>query len=93
MVAVNVAVFALARDHAHVHGSHSWPLQLLVGTIVRLLWFQLAFTLANKPERFLQTATAIFGANTLFLPALIPWSPRCCRTSRSEIRTMRRLRR
>ena len=39
-----------------------WQMQLLVGTVRRrLLWFRVAFSLANKPERFLQTSTAIFG--------------------------------
>ncbi len=32
----------------------------------------MAFSLANKPERFVQTSTAIFGVTTLFMPALIP---------------------
>ncbi len=71
VIAVNVAVSA-AVTALMPTAPESWPLQLLVGTIVTLLWFQLAFTLANKPERFVQTATAIFGATTLFLPALIP---------------------
>jgi hypothetical protein len=71
MVAVNVAVSAtvyslLARAPLH------WQLQLLVGTAVTLFWFRVAFSLVNKPERFLQTSTAIFGTNTLFVPALIP---------------------
>jgi hypothetical protein len=39
---------------------------------VTLLGFRLAFVLANKRERFQQTATAIFATTTLFLPALIP---------------------
>ena len=71
MVAVNVAVSA-AVTALMPTAQESWPLQLLVGTVVTLLWFQVAFALANKSERFLQTATAIFGATTLFLPALIP---------------------
>ena len=71
VVAVNVAVSAAVTAFMPT-APQSWPLQLLVGTIVTVLWFQLAFTLANKPERFLQTATAIFATTTLFLPALIP---------------------
>ena len=71
VVAVNVAVSA-AVTALMPTAPESWPLQLLVGTIVTLLWFQVAFALANKPERFLQTATAMFGTTTLFLPALIP---------------------
>ena len=71
VVAVNVAVSAAVTAFMPT-APQSWPLQLLVGTIVTVLWFQLAFMLANKPERFLQTATAIFATTTLFLPALIP---------------------
>jgi len=71
VVAINVTVSA-AVTTLMTTAPDSWPLQLLVGTVVTLLWFQLAFTLTNKPERFLQTATAIFGTTTLFLPALIP---------------------
>jgi hypothetical protein len=71
VIAVNVAVSA-AVTTVMPTAPQSWPLQLLVGTIVTVLWFQLAFALANKPERFLQTATAIFATTTLFLPALIP---------------------
>ncbi len=47
-------------------------MQLVVGTVVSLLWFRAAFSLANKPERFLQTSVAMFGTTTLFMPALIP---------------------
>lgn len=47
-------------------------LEALVGTAVMLLWFRVALAVANKGERFLQTMTAIFSVNTLFLPAMVP---------------------
>ena len=71
VVAVNVAVSALVTTFMPT-APQSWPLQLVVGTVVTLVWFKLAFVLANKRERFQQTATAIFATTTLFLPALIP---------------------
>jgi len=46
--------------------------QGMVGAGVMLLWFRTALTLAGKRERFLQTATAIFGVNVLFVPAMVP---------------------
>jgi hypothetical protein len=71
IVAANVAVSALVYlllPKAPLH----WQLQLLVGTAVTLIWFRAAFQIVAKPERFLQTASAIFGTTTLFVPALIP---------------------
>jgi hypothetical protein len=47
-------------------------LQGAVGAAVMLLWFRTALKLANKAERFLQTATAIFGVNVLFVPVMVP---------------------
>jgi len=50
------------------------PFELFVSTIVPLLWFQVAFTIAKKPERFVQTMTAFFGVNALFQPLVVPLS-------------------
>ena len=47
-------------------------LQAAVGAAVMLLWFRLALTVAGQPERFLQTLTAIFAVNVLFLPIMVP---------------------
>jgi hypothetical protein len=71
VVALNVAVSALIYSLIP-NAPNNWQMQLLVGTVVSLMWFRAAFSLANKPERFLQTSTAIFGITTLFIPALIP---------------------
>jgi hypothetical protein len=48
----------------------AWALQIVVAVLIELLWFKVAFQLARKPERFVQTMTAIFAASTLFIPAL-----------------------
>jgi hypothetical protein len=71
VVAVNIAV-----TFAAVTISPSPPdtlaTQLIVAVFVMLLLFQVAFRLVHKRERFVQTATAFFATNTLFLPAVIP---------------------
>ena len=47
-------------------------MQLFVMTLVPLLWYQIAFSMAMKRERFLQTMIAYFGVNMLFTPLLTP---------------------
>lgn len=47
-------------------------LQAAVGSAVMLLWFHVALALARKRERFLQTMTALFGVNVLFVPVMTP---------------------
>jgi hypothetical protein len=37
-----------------------------------LLWYRLALIIAGKPERFLQTLTAIFAVQVLFIPIMVP---------------------
>jgi hypothetical protein len=48
------------------------PLEMIVSILVPLLWFQVAFSLVKKPERFVQTMTAFFGVNALFQPLVAP---------------------
>jgi hypothetical protein len=48
----------------------NWPLQLAAGAVLTLLWWRVAFHLAKKPERFVQTMIAVFATNTLFVPAM-----------------------
>jgi hypothetical protein len=71
VVVVNLAVSGFIYSFMP-KAPHNWELQLLVETVVALLGLRVAFSLAHKPERFLQTSTAIFGTTTLFMPALIP---------------------
>jgi len=44
--------------------------QIAAGSLLTLLWFRIAFQLARKPERFLQTMIATFAADTMAIPAL-----------------------
>ena len=44
----------------------------IYGCVFMLLWYRGALALANKRERFLQTMTALFGVNALFIPVMVP---------------------
>ncbi|MEO8016422.1 MAG: hypothetical protein ABI769_01305 [Pseudomonadota bacterium] len=54
-------------------GAVEFPaMELLVTTLVPLLWYQVAFSMVMKRERFVQTMIAYFGVNMLFAPLLTP---------------------
>src|SRR6516164_10676538 len=42
-----------------------WPGILVVATLFTLLWYVLVLRLAGRPERTLQTTTAVFGFQTV----------------------------
>jgi hypothetical protein len=46
------------------------PAQLLVDTAFTLLWYVVLLRLAGRPERTLQTCTAVFGLQTVLAPLL-----------------------
>jgi hypothetical protein len=71
LVAVNLAVTATVLTLIPSSRDLS-VLELIVSALVPLLWYQVAFALANKPERFVQTMIAFFGVNILFQPLLGP---------------------
>jgi hypothetical protein len=58
------ALFPVGRDMS------AW--ELAVGILVPLLWYWVAFSLARKPERFMQTMIAFFGVNIVFQPMVAP---------------------
>ncbi|MEO8061457.1 MAG: hypothetical protein ABI821_01780 [Pseudomonadota bacterium] len=74
VVVVYVALYALAYNAFILPAApatpRSWALQIVCAALLELAWFRIAFQLAGKPERFTQTATAIFATSTLFIPAL-----------------------
>jgi hypothetical protein len=74
VVVFYVALYALAYSifilPAAPDTPNSWVLQIVCGSLLELLWFWIAFQLAGKPERFTQTAIAIFATSTFFIPAL-----------------------
>jgi uncharacterized membrane protein YbaN (DUF454 family) len=47
-----------------------WRLHLLVEVVFSLVWYAVLLRVVGKPERFMQTATAIFGSWLLLHP---PW--------------------
>jgi hypothetical protein len=48
-----------------------WPAQVLIDALFTLLWYVGLLRLLGRGERFLQTATAVFGLQTLLSPLLI----------------------
>jgi hypothetical protein len=74
VVVVYVALYSLAYSiyilPAAPATPNSWALQVVCAALIELAWFRIAFQLAGKPERFTQTAIAIFATSTLFIPAL-----------------------
>ena len=64
-VAVNGLVSVLMPPEA------SWPLSLAVDVLFTLAWYAALLQLAGRSERFLQTATAVFGFQSVLAPLLI----------------------
>lgn len=50
----------------------SWPIALALSVAFTLTWYYVALKRANKPERFTQTMTAMFGVNSLIIPIVTP---------------------
>jgi len=48
-----------------------WPLQLAVDVLFTLAWYAALLQLAGRSERFLQTATGVFGFQAVLAPLLI----------------------
>jgi hypothetical protein len=48
-----------------------WRENLLVGTLFTLLWYVLLLRLAGRPERTLQTTTAVFGFQGVLAPLVV----------------------
>ncbi len=48
-----------------------WPLQLLADTLFTLAWYVALLQLVGRPERILQTGTAVFGFQIVLSPPLI----------------------
>jgi uncharacterized membrane protein len=71
LVAVNIVGSVLMSAVSSLPTSNAL-LESILGTVLMLLWFRAALAIANKRERFLQTLSAIFGVNILFLPVLVP---------------------
>ena len=66
-IVTGLAVVAL------ISGEIEFPaLELLATTLVPLLWYQVAFSMVMKRERYVQTMIAYFGVNMLFTPLLTP---------------------
>jgi hypothetical protein len=72
VVALFAAVTGFAGAWVPIPKQPPWPAELLCGIVVTLAWFHVALRNAKKPERFVQTMTALFAVRTLFMPVLLP---------------------
>jgi hypothetical protein len=74
VVVVYVALYSLAYSvfilPVAPETPDSWLVQIACGSLLQLAWFWVAFQLAGKPERFTQTATAIYATGMFFIPTL-----------------------
>ena len=64
-VAVGAAISSLLPPNA------GWAPQLLVETLFTLAWYAALLQLVGRSERFLQTATAVFGLRLVLAPPII----------------------
>jgi hypothetical protein len=48
-----------------------WLVPLLIGTVFTLVWYAALLRLVGRPERTLQTVTAVFGLQTMLAPPSI----------------------
>jgi hypothetical protein len=49
----------------------SWFAQLVLDVVFMFVWYVLLMKLARKPERFLQTTTAVYGYQAVLSPLLV----------------------
>jgi hypothetical protein len=66
-LALNAALSSIFRPEVE-----NWFLQLLASVAFSLLWYWVLLRLFGKPERFLQTMTAVVGFGCLITPVLVP---------------------
>jgi hypothetical protein len=66
-IVLNAALTAIFRPQ-----SDSWMLQLLVSAAFTLLWYALVLLLYKRPERWLQTVTAVLGFGCVATPIIVP---------------------
>jgi hypothetical protein len=71
VVVLNLVVTVVSFEIFPV-GPQITAFELIVGTLVPLLWYRAAFVLVNKRDRFVQTMIAFFGSNLLFQPLFAP---------------------
>lgn len=50
----------------------SWMAQLLVSAGFTLLWYRLLLGLFGRPERYMQTVTAVLGFGCIVTPLIVP---------------------
>ena len=73
LLALTVAAYAVVAFGVNLllSPAESWRLQLLVEVAFTLAWYAVLLRAFGKPERFLQTATAMFGYQLVLAPPFI----------------------
>jgi hypothetical protein len=66
-LALNAACTALFRP-----ATDSWLLQLLVSAAFTLVWYRALLAVFKRPERWLQTTTAVLGFGCVVTPIIVP---------------------
>ena len=62
---VNLLLGAVLPPEAH------WQAKLLIDTLFTLIWYIALLQLLRRPERILQTATALFGFQAVLSPLIV----------------------
>ena len=72
---LSLTIVAYVAMHGLVAGLlppiSNWPAQLAVEVSFTLLWYAALLRLVGRPERMLQTVTAVFGFQTVLAPVVI----------------------
>jgi hypothetical protein len=65
---MSLVLLTLLHSAAAADGEVRWVAPLLVGTVFTLLWYVALMRIVKRPERTLQTATAVFGFQAVLAP-------------------------
>jgi hypothetical protein len=71
-VGASATISALVSVKLANETNKAWPLVLALSIAFVLGWYYFTLRRARKPERFVQTMTAMFGVNALTTPIIVP---------------------
>jgi len=65
---MSLLLLTLLHTTAAADGQVRWMAPLLIGTLFTLLWYVVLMRIVKRPERTLQTTTAVFGFQAVLAP-------------------------
>jgi hypothetical protein len=71
-VGASAAISAFVSAKLASEAAKAWPVVLALSIAFVLGWYYVTLKRAKKPERFVQTMTAMFGVNALTTPIIVP---------------------